>query len=390
MWNAILPITLKWFAFSTMQHPQPNWSSYNHTYGKLRSWYLAHLKEEASNAQATPMARIELDRAFMERVVVEAQPPGTASATYCPGRLSKPLPVVMVAVNLMCLVLASVLTPTGLNTYFACTWGRLVGASATSVEPAVQATITGIFYGISSGILAMLPARYLLVHDNISAGKKSLNAGWPFFAFTQALTAIVATTALASCPLIVPGEFQLTATTCLSWLCVLTGAGLFLSRSATLQHEHRLQLLLADAHNRLSLTRTLDGLNEQELLEELEIVLQALSSRESAIADYSKDLICCVSADLKILALNQTSHHFMGSAPIELIGSELPAQIAPADRTSIEKQFLEARNARKPITAEAGIIRNRNQLRDTSWLIEWSQTEQSKTTEVFQLRSFHV
>lgn len=109
----------------------------------------------------------------------------------------------------------------------------------------------------------MLPARYLLVHDNISAGKKSLNAGWPFFAFTQALTAIVATTALASCPLIVPGEFQLTATTCLSWLCVLTGAGLFLSRSATLQHEHRLQLLLADAHNRLSLTRTLDGLNEQ-------------------------------------------------------------------------------------------------------------------------------
>jgi two-component system, OmpR family, sensor histidine kinase VicK len=104
-------------------------------------------------------------------------------------------------------------------------------------------------------------------------------------------------------------------------------------------------------------------------------VVRLAASREHAIADYSRDIICSFSSDFAVAAINSASERILGYAPIEMLGKSLSSIIVEADNTRLQKVLEEARTKKETITFALRLMARQGKVIDTSWQAEWSETD---------------
>jgi hypothetical protein len=141
-----------------MTDPVVKWGDYDLIHEKLRSWYLAHLKQESTKVQATPISRIELDRAFMEKLVISSLPSESKSAQLAARlEVSPAIPAIFLFVNALSCLLSFLWggLQKGFLVYLTCTWGRFIGMPV-AIDSAIGAIITATFFGLPAIFLAVL------------------------------------------------------------------------------------------------------------------------------------------------------------------------------------------------------------------------------------------
>lgn len=159
--------------------PPAQANSYNRGYAKLRSWYLARLRQESAGINATPIARIEFDRAFMEKILAEARTNETTRPRE-PITIMPTFSVILClgAVNLLCLGImmaaASFDARSAIIAYWESTWALLLFRAPTSpIDATFSAVCTALFYGGALIALSLLPAEHIFHSRNSSQPKKN-------------------------------------------------------------------------------------------------------------------------------------------------------------------------------------------------------------------------
>lgn len=104
-------------------------------------------------------------------------------------------------------------------------------------------------------------------------------------------------------------------------------------------------------------------------------VVKLAASRENAIADYSRDLICSFDSNFAVAAINSACERILGYSSIELLGKSLSSIIVEADNTRLQKLLEETRGTRRAVSFELRLLTRHGKVVDTAWQAEWSETE---------------
>jgi PAS domain S-box-containing protein len=103
--------------------------------------------------------------------------------------------------------------------------------------------------------------------------------------------------------------------------------------------------------------------------------LDEAKGRESTIAEASKDILCCLDEESRILIAGGAAEKQLGFLQQELVGKMLPALAFSEDLRKLETALSRAHSSKQPVTVDVRMATASREAIDLRWTIEWSQTE---------------
>ncbi len=153
--------------------------------------------------------------------------------------------------------------------------------------------------------------------------------------------------------------------------------------AAYITFEHfvlRRMKVLAD-ESWLQLGHGMHWMNESNELASIAFVLRQLyarnnesAERENLIADHALDLICSLSRDRVIMAINPASLAQLGYAPVSLMGRPLDRIITEEEISKLDIALVRARSEQSPVQVDLVIKTMQGVLKDFRWTCEWSES----------------
>ena len=114
-----------------------------------------------------------------------------------------------------------------------------------------------------------------------------------------------------------------------------------------------------------------------ELADRILKELESSQQREKLIADFSSDLLCCLTEDRKVLELNVQAEKTLGHSSMSLLANKLDSIVLPEDQSSLIGYFEQIRAAGSSTpTLECRVRRQSGELVDIEWQCEWSNSKQ--------------
>jgi PAS domain S-box-containing protein len=114
----------------------------------------------------------------------------------------------------------------------------------------------------------------------------------------------------------------------------------------------------------------------EELIKLAAKALREALERETAIVQYSSQVVCCVDSQLNILAVNQVAQNLWGLNPLQLSGVSISETAIPSDRSKLLASFVSARTdqATQVCKVKTGGVATVDTY--ASWIIDWSNSSQ--------------
>ncbi len=192
------------------------------------------------------------------------------------------------------------------------------------------------------------------------------------------VTAVALSGAMILLRLTVPVDSQSMVSGSLSWMGVLLFFCIISVKARHFLEERQSNQLINELEEYVPGNMPLepDGTSFSEITTWVVDSVRSSSSREYAIADYARDILCSFTAEFKVAAINSTSERLLGFSSIELLGKSLTSIIAESDNTRLQRVLEEARTSKRPVDFELRLLTRQGSVIDTAWYAEWSETEQ--------------
>lgn len=360
----------------------------NEFYPKLRDWYLARLRqealEEAASVHLTPITRIESDRVAIENIVLQS----AANASSLPSRRAKPsialaLPLLCMAANMLALVvimLAFDVRFVDAASLFVAAAGILIGIVPAVGNSAIALSVAATsLFGAPAVVANVLPAKTLF---SAAESLASTNAGQ--IAFRQERSVPLVFFSIALCASLFLAVATIETGRFLSgfiaWQCVL-----LLIYSISLRVEKMREFL----HAKRATASIKDCLSEDQwqnlqsercsterLWKEILEALRVSVTRERAIADCSRDMICAFDENFQVVAINQAITGMTGYSPSDLLYQSFLRFFVEPNQTELEDKLGRARTGKDISRFETRLVAKSGALLDLSWVVDWSEHEQ--------------
>lgn len=113
-----------------------------------------------------------------------------------------------------------------------------------------------------------------------------------------------------------------------------------------------------------------------QLTDEMVTQLETARQRERLIADFSSEVICCLSKDRKFLELNLQAEPVLGHSLLSLLANPVDAIVLEENRAALVSYFDQCKQEGSNLIFECQTRTGSGALVDIEWQCEWSQTLQ--------------
>ncbi len=128
------------------------------------------------------------------------------------------------------------------------------------------------------------------------------------------------------------------------------------------------------AKEQLPDTRHAEAYSCEQLLSHFLARAASLEERQNLIADYSNDVICTLEGSLQISCASPMSANAWGYSPVELL--QRPIQDIVSNAAFVEEAFRKGKEDGGEFVVSAHLRKTNGEEMDTSWTVEWSNSEQ--------------
>ncbi len=364
-------------------------------YPKLRDWYLSCLRQRSSQlssiANATPIAKIESDRLFIEKIVLESSPePKGETAVIERPELSILLPAIWLLGNLLSFAyLLLAYKESGaeiMNLFFHATLGLLFNAGSVagsvSLLPQIAVPVSLTFYVLPLLACTVLPLKFIFKSRNAEHKLQGKESGrkLDFGVLTpQALFFVISL--LASAALLLSLQNAPAMSCLLAWTSIFLFVFAFKSAQDRWKTSIESTAFAAGVKDIFSRSFSAELFSPDSetyagLLSALRNSLNLLLARERAIADFSSDLICAFDRNYCLLAVNPSCAGIIGIPAHDLIyRSFLQLHVEP-ELSILERILKQATESGSTAEFETRTLTGAGSLLDLSWAVEYSAREE--------------
>lgn len=109
---------------------------------------------------------------------------------------------------------------------------------------------------------------------------------------------------------------------------------------------------------------------------DMALALKEARREEQAIIENADDVICSITINLKLKAMNSASAKHLGYSPEELLDSEISDLLVDDDKNEWNERFIEIVNSKENGKFESRLIHKTGRVIDVWWSMRWSEAEQ--------------
>lgn len=344
-------------------------------HGRMRDWYLARLRSEATElaqrASLTPYAQITADQLLLEKLVQ------SATVSIAPQRslsINKLLPLSWGLVLSICLGMLIIQfgVKAALHRFFACTLGVFVCSPAVPLSFWETASCF-IFFAIP--VILSVSGRGFTYGDDEQLNYHSGSPIWLKYNVAKLLLSLLLVGAVGrllwgttSVSLLADAQQLLSL---LAWSCLVLATCNLIE-----EFQHKMQM---DTQRRcaIALAPILGKELDQTggLLECATKSIIGLNQHQNLIADFAQHLTLVLDQDLTIRACNRTTVRLLGYLPEELISKRWKEFFHASSNQELDSAELAAESAQGTVEKQVHCVSKSGDIVNFAAIFEWSQSQ---------------